>query len=113
MTTLLLVNFSKAFDSIRRGKMEQIFLAYGLPKESIINKMFLYKNKKAMFSSPNSDTDFFGITTRVLQGDTLAPFLFIICQDYLLRTSINLMKGNGLIVKKAKVDNIPPKLLWM
>ena len=29
--TLLFVDFSKAFDSIHRGKLEQILLAYGLP----------------------------------------------------------------------------------
>ena len=29
---LLFVNFTKAFDSIHWGKMEQILLAYGLPK---------------------------------------------------------------------------------
>ena len=29
--TLLFVDFTKAFDSIHRGKMEQILLAYGLP----------------------------------------------------------------------------------
>ena len=33
--TLLFVNFTKAFDSIHRGKMEQILLAYGLPKETV------------------------------------------------------------------------------
>ena len=33
--TLLFVDFTKAFDSIHRGKMEQILLAYGLPKETI------------------------------------------------------------------------------
>ena len=34
-TTLLFINFSKAFDSIHRAKMEQILLANGLPKETI------------------------------------------------------------------------------
>ena len=31
--TLLFVDFTKAFVSIHRGKMEQILLAYGLPKK--------------------------------------------------------------------------------
>ena len=31
--TILFVRFSKAFDSIHRGKMEQILLAYGLPNK--------------------------------------------------------------------------------
>ena len=33
--TLLFVDFTKAFDSIHRGKMEQILRAYGLPKETV------------------------------------------------------------------------------
>ena len=32
--TLLFVDVTKAFDSIHRGKMEQILLAYGLPKDT-------------------------------------------------------------------------------
>ena len=38
----------------------------------------------------------------MLQGDTLAPYLFIVCQDYLLRTSIDLMEENGLTLAKAR-----------
>ena len=41
--------------------------------------MMLYKNTKAMLRSPDGDTDFFNIVAKVLQGDTLAPYLFIIC----------------------------------
>ena len=44
--TILFVNFSKAFDSIYREKMEQILLAHGLPKETIAAIMMLYKNTK-------------------------------------------------------------------
>ena len=32
--TILFVDFTKAFGSIHRGKMEQILRAYGIPKES-------------------------------------------------------------------------------
>ena len=31
--TILFVDFAKAFDSIHRGKMEQILLAYAYPKK--------------------------------------------------------------------------------
>ena len=31
----------------------------------------------------------------VQQGDTLSPYLFIICLDYEIRMSIDLMKENG------------------
>ena len=53
--------------------------------------MMLYQNMKAMLRSPDGDTDFFDIVAGVLQGDTLAPYLFIICLDYLLQTYVNLM----------------------
>ena len=60
----------------------------------------LYKNTKAMVCSSNGDTDFFDIVTEFLQGDTLAPYLFIICLECVLRTLIDLIKENGLTHKK-------------
>ena len=42
--TILFVDFSKAFDSIHRGKMEQILLAYGLPQNTVAAIIVLYKN---------------------------------------------------------------------
>ena len=42
--TLLFVDFTKAFDSIHRGKMEQILVAYSLPKETVAAITILYKN---------------------------------------------------------------------
>ena len=67
--------------------MEQILLAYGLPKETIAAIMMLYKNTKIKVCSLDGDTDCFDIVAGVLQGDTLTPYLFIICLDYVLRTS--------------------------
>ena len=45
--------------------MEQILLAYGLPKEIVTALMRLYKNTKAIVYSPNVDTDFFYKVTGV------------------------------------------------
>ena len=53
--TILFVDFFKAFDSIHRGKMEQILLAYGLPKEAVEAIMMLYKNTKEK-SAPRIET---------------------------------------------------------
>ena len=60
------VDFSKAFDSIHRGKMEQILLAYSLPKETIAAIMILYKNTKVKVGSPDGDTEYFDIVAGVL-----------------------------------------------
>ena len=93
--TLLFVDFTKAFDSIHRGKMEQIILAYGIPKETVAVITILYRNTKVNVRSPDGDTEHFNIVARVLQGDTLTPYLFIICLDYVLRTSIDKIRENG------------------
>ena len=76
--TLLFVDFTKAFESIHRGKMEQILQAYGLPKENVAAITILYRNTKVKVRSPDGDTEYFDIVAWVLQGDTLAPYLFII-----------------------------------
>ena len=63
----------------------------------------LSKVSKKNVSSPDGDTDFFDIVD-VLQGQTFAPYLFIIILENLLRTSIYLMKENGCKLKKKKQD---------
>ena len=80
--------------------MEQIQLAYVLPKESVAAIMMLYRNAKVKVRSPGGDTDYFDIVAGVLQGGTLAPCLFIICLDYVLRTSIDKIKANDFKLTK-------------
>ena len=41
-------------------------------------------------------------TSTMLLGDTLASYLFIICLDYVLRMSIDLMKENNFKVAKKR-----------
>ena len=76
---LLFIDFSQTFNSIYSGKMEQILLANGFPKETVAAIMRLYKNTKAKLRSPDEDTDYFDIVGGVLLGDTLSPHLLIIC----------------------------------
>ena len=59
--TLLFIDFTKAFDSIHRGKMEEILLAYGLPKETVAAITILYRNTKVKVHSPAGDTEYFNI----------------------------------------------------
>ena len=65
----------------------QILLAYGIPKETVAAITILYRSTKVKVISPDGDTEYFDIVAGVLQGDTLALYLFIICLDYVLRTS--------------------------
>ena len=52
-----------------------------------------------MVRSLDGDTDFFYVVVRISQVNIFASFVFIICQDYVLLTSIDLMKENGFSQK--------------
>ena len=58
--------------------MEEILLACGLSKETVIAIMMLHKDMKLIVHSPNSHCDFLDIVTGVLQGDIFALILFIV-----------------------------------
>ena len=60
-----------------------------------------------MVRSPDGDTTVFEMTTGVLQGDTLAPFLFIICLDYILKTAIDNSTELGFTVTQRRSRRYP------
>ena len=91
--------------------MEQILLAYGLPKETVAAITMLYRNTKVKVHSPDGNTEYFDIVAGVLQGDTLASYFFIICLDYVLRTSIDKIRENGFELKKKRSRRYPAKTI--
>ena len=109
--TLIFVDFTKAFDSIHRGKMEQILLAYSIPKETVAAITILSRNTKVKVRSPDGDIEYFDIVAGVLQGDTLAPYLLFICLDYVLRTSIDKIRENGFELTKKRSRRYPAKTI--
>ena len=100
--TILFVDFTNAFESIHRGKMEQILFAYSLPKETVAAIMMLYKNTQVKVCSTEGYTDYFDIVVGVLQEYTLTLYLFIICLKYALWKSIDEMKDNGFKLVKER-----------
>ena len=76
------MTFQKAFDTINRKKMKEILLKYGIPEEAVCAIMMLYKNTRSMVRSPDGDTNYFEITTGVLQGDTLPVPLYNLSRLY-------------------------------
>ena len=81
------------------------------PKKLLQQIMMLYKNLKVKVCLPDRDTDYSDIAAGVLQGDTLAPYLFIICVDYVLRTSVDLMKENGFKLAKERSRRYSPQTI--
>ena len=73
--------------------------------------MILYRNTKVKVRSPDGDTEYFDIVAGVLQGDTLAPYLFLICLDNVLRTSIDKIRENGFELAKKRSRRYPAKTI--
>ena len=73
--------------------------------------MMLYRNTKVKLQSPDGYTDYFDIVAGVLQGDTLAPYLFIVCLDYMLRTFIDKINENGFKLTKERSRRYPAKTI--
>ena len=96
--TLCFVDFRKAFDSISREKMFEILHLYGIPQKIIEAIRIMYCNTTAT----DGETKSFEIKAGVLQGNTLAPFLFIIVLDYILRKSIDPYLEKGLLLKPRR-----------
>ena len=79
------IDFKKAFDSIKRKVMFAVLRHYRIP-EALVNAIsVLYKNSKSAVMVDGGLSDPFDVTTGVLQGDVLAPFLFVVLVDYLLK----------------------------
>ena len=68
--TILFVDLSKTFDSIYRGNMEKICLAYGLLEVTVVAITILYKITKVKVRSTDEDTDYFDIAAGVQRGET-------------------------------------------
>ena len=73
--------------------------------------MVLYRNAKVKVRSSDGDTDYFNILSGVLQGDTRAPYLFIICLHYVFRKSIDKIKENCFKLTKKETEYTPQKQL--
>ena len=58
--------------------------AYGIPEQLVNTIKDMYSNSQAKVLSPDGETEPFQVTSGVLQGNTLAPYLFIIALDYTL-----------------------------
>ena len=69
--------------------------------------MMFYRNTKVNVHFPDGNTDYFNIVAPVLQGDTLDPYFFIICLDYMLWSSIDKIRENSFKLTKERSRKYP------
>ena len=83
---------------------------YGIP-EVIVNAISsLYNNSKTAVMVDGNISDPFQVTTGVLQGDVLAPFLFIVLIDYLM-TKATEDTDSGVVTHPRQSSRHPAKIL--
>jgi hypothetical protein len=104
------VDFTKAFDSIHRERMFTILGLYGIPPKIVAAIRCIYTGSKSFVSTPDGDTEAFSVNTGVLQGDTLAPFLFIITMDYVLRQAMQ-QQHLGVELRRRQGSRRPAEYL--
>ena len=108
---IVFLDFSKAFDSVNRKAMLHILLNYGSPEEIVNAIAIMYGNPTSFVQTSDGLTKGLFTTTGILQGDTLAPYLFVIVVDHLLRQSIDPLKSKGIDIKPSKTSREKEKYL--
>ena len=108
---IVFVDFSKAFDSVNRKAMLHILLNYGIPQEIVKAIAIMYDNPSSFVQTFDGPTEEFQTAAGILQGDTLAPFLFVIVVDYILRQSIDTDKSKGIDIMPNKTNREKNKYL--
>ena len=87
--------------------MFEILGLYGIPEPMIEAIRVLYTNTSSTIMTPDGETEPIDIIAGILQGDTLAPFLFIMVLDYVLRMSLDLNNSKGLQLHPRKSSRHP------
>ena len=91
--------------------MFDILLLYGIPEPIVEAIKSLYTNTEGTVITPDGETEFFEITFGVLQGDILAPFIFIIVLDYILRLSLDNLNDRSLQIQARRSRRHPAQHL--
>ena len=80
----------------------EILKAYGVPEEIAEVIKVLYVNTTVQVLSPDGDTDFFNIYAGVLQGNILAPYLFLVVLEYAVRMAIQTPTSYGFTLCNSR-----------
>ena len=86
---IIFVDFKEAFDSIHRHKILEILRKYGVPRKLVDAIGKFYESTFASVLSLDGEADLFRIQAGILQGNNLAPFLFVLIVEYAMRQAID------------------------
>ena len=91
--------------------MRQILKAYGIPNKLVNAIQKLYEGTRAKVLSADGETEYFEVLGGVLQGDTLAPYLFTFVIDYIMRMAIDGKEELGFILNPKRNRRYPAEVI--
>ena len=100
------VDFRGAFGSISGRVMFAVLRHCGIPDAVVGAVSVLYKNSGGAAVVDGGLSGPFGVTAGVLQGDVLAPFLFVVLVDYLLKKATSRL-GSGVVAHPRRSGRHP------
>ena len=90
--------------------MFSVLRHYGIP-EAVVNAIsVLYNDSKSAVMVDGNISDPFEVSTGVLQGDVLAPFIFIVLVDYLLKEATAKL-NSGIVTHPRRSRRYPATVL--
>ena len=98
---VVFVDFRKAFDSVSRDALPLVLRAYRVPQQLVSAIMAMYRDTRAAVVTADGLSDLFATSSGVLQGDTLAPFLFVLLLDWVLRTALPSAEDGFLLRRRV------------
>ena len=90
----------------------KILRAYGIPNKIVDLIEKTYTDTFAKVMTPDGLTEAFAILAEVLQGDTLASYIFIIVVDYVTRTALKDLDEPGFTLSLRQSRRHPAKKLF-
>ena len=85
----LFIDSQKAFDSVTFASLRASLASFMVPTEFIDVVMRCYNGHVQRVPMPDGSYESYTMTTGVLQGDTLAPFLFVLLLDSILTEAMD------------------------
>ena len=95
------IDFQKAFDSVHRPTMWNILERYGCPLNTLAILKSIYCNTMHCVRIGSKTSDWFSVSSGVRQGDPVAPFLFVVALDFVMRHAIQ-DQTTGLAISSTK-----------
>ena len=100
------IDYAKAFDCVDHNKLWKILKEMGIPDHLTCLLRNLYVDQDATVRTGHGTTDWFQIGKGVCQGCILAPYLFNLYAEYILRNARLEETQAGIKIARRNVNDL-------